>query len=68
MVLRRSSELYLSVNNGAHDYQLPKLYLIEYAASVFRNIPWISSDKLVQIGGCTTDPNYFNSLLPGLAK
>ena len=35
------------VIGGAHDHHMPDVFFVEYAASVFRNMSWMNTGKMV---------------------
>ena len=35
------------VIGGAHDHHMPDVFFVEYAASVFRNMSWMNTEKMV---------------------
>ena len=38
------------VIGGAHDHHMPDVFFVEYAASVFRNMSWMNTAKMVSSG------------------
>ena len=37
----------LDVHGGAHSFQMPDICFVEYAPSIFHNMPWMSVVKIV---------------------